>query len=205
MKMEESMKVCSRCKIEKNEESFGKDKIRKDGLNPYCKGCLKQRHERLKTNEPEKLSKWRKSYNDRHRMKLIDYRVKYYGENREDILKANREAYHRRKEEICRRRALKRQTDEGREKARLHGAKSRAKTKNAIKYVTKWRNANPHKAAVQTFVLWACRVGVMKRSNKCEECGKECKSQAHHHDYDKPMDVVWLCSVCHGAKHRKYR
>jgi formate-dependent nitrite reductase cytochrome c552 subunit len=27
--------------------------------------------------------------------------------------------------------------------------------------------------------------------------------QAHHHDYSKPLDIVWLCSACHTAEHAK--
>lgn len=199
------MKRCSKCKVEKELESFPKDKQRKDGYYPQCKCCVKERHEYLKANEPEKIKSWRRSYNQRHRMKLIDYRIKYYGENREDILRNQREVYSKRKGEIAIRRAKKRQTEEGRAKARIHAKRSREKTGNAIKYVTRWRKDNPKKAAVHTFVLWAIRVGVMQKATKCQGCLKECKLQAHHHDYDKPMDVIWLCTVCHGEKHRKYR
>ena len=34
----------------------------------------------------------------------------------------------------------------------------------------------------------------------CSVC-KEPKSQAHHPDYSKPLFVVWLCALCHGAEH----
>lgn len=36
------MKLCRRCKIEKDESEFGKDKSKKDGLNIYCKECLRE-------------------------------------------------------------------------------------------------------------------------------------------------------------------
>lgn len=35
----------------------------------------------------------------------------------------------------------------------------------------------------------------------CRDCGNP-KSEAHHHDYDKPLEVVWLCKACHTQEHR---
>lgn len=32
-------------------------------------------------------------------------------------------------------------------------------------------------------------------------CGAD-KVQAHHADYDKPLEVTWLCAWCHAAEHR---
>lgn len=40
---------------------------------------------------------------------------------------------------------------------------------------------------------------VAKRA--CQDCGCP-DSQAHHHDYDKPLCVEWLCIKCHFAKHK---
>lgn len=37
----------------------------------------------------------------------------------------------------------------------------------------------------------------------CAVCG-EPKSQAHHDDYDKPLDITWLCMACHHQWHNKY-
>lgn len=36
----------------------------------------------------------------------------------------------------------------------------------------------------------------------CEECG-DLKSQAHHPDYSKPLEVVWFCRKHHLKKHGK--
>jgi transcriptional regulator with XRE-family HTH domain len=35
----------------------------------------------------------------------------------------------------------------------------------------------------------------------CEVCG-EVGAEAHHEDYSKPLDVVWLCRPHHGERHR---
>ena len=37
----------------------------------------------------------------------------------------------------------------------------------------------------------------------CQTCGNP-KSQGHHPDYSKPLDVLWLCSTHHMLQHRKY-
>lgn len=34
----------------------------------------------------------------------------------------------------------------------------------------------------------------------CAKCGAV-PSRAHHPDYDRPLDVVWLCHGCHKAEH----
>lgn len=34
----------------------------------------------------------------------------------------------------------------------------------------------------------------------CRDCGSE-KSEAHHEDYDKPLEVIWLCRDCHLKLH----
>lgn len=34
----------------------------------------------------------------------------------------------------------------------------------------------------------------------CEMCFNE-KSEAHHHNYHKPLDIMWLCRKCHRKEH----
>lgn len=43
--------------------------------------------------------------------------------------------------------------------------------------------------------------GTLKRQ-PCEVCGR--KGEAHHEDYKKPLEIIWLCHKHHGEKHRKH-
>ena len=36
----------------------------------------------------------------------------------------------------------------------------------------------------------------------CVECGSTVNVVAHHNDYSKPLDVVWMCWSCHLQHHR---
>ncbi len=45
------------------------------------------------------------------------------------------------------------------------------------------------------------KAGVIKRQN-CEVCGEN-NGSAHHPDYSKPLEVVWLCQKHHSEVHRK--
>jgi hypothetical protein len=51
-----------------------------------------------------------------------------------------------------------------------------------------------------------CKAGYAIRSGKlkpcpCETCGSTTNIQAHHDDYNKPLDVRWLCHSCHTILH----
>lgn len=47
----------------------------------------------------------------------------------------------------------------------------------------------------------ALRDGVIRRPVRCEGCGELGPVEGHHHDYQRPLYVSWLCPVCHGAQH----
>ena len=49
----------------------------------------------------------------------------------------------------------------------------------------------------------AVKRGEIIKPNNCQICGKETRLTAHHEDYSKPLDVMWLCYKCHGKLHRK--
>ena len=51
-------------------------------------------------------------------------------------------------------------------------------------------------------VYYALKTGKLTKGI-CEVCGDP-KVHAHHDDYDKPLDVRWLCSLHHGVTRRLY-
>jgi hypothetical protein len=58
---------------------------------------------------------------------------------------------------------------------------------------------NPEKVAAREAVQKAIRKGLLTEQ-PCEECGA--KAQAHHEDYSKPLDVIWLCPIHHKKRHK---
>jgi hypothetical protein len=66
----------------------------------------------------------------------------------------------------------------------------------------KHRQRNPQKSIARVRTARAIRSGQLIRQ-PCEVCGNA-KSEAHHPDYSKPLDVRWLCRVHHRMEHGAY-
>src|SRR5579863_6661666 len=51
----------------------------------------------------------------------------------------------------------------------------------------------------------AVKSGRLVRPKRCEQCGRcpRYAIQGHHTDYDKPLEVQWLCRPCHDSKHSR--
>jgi hypothetical protein len=66
----------------------------------------------------------------------------------------------------------------------------------------RWRAANPLRRAAQIALRNAVRDGRVIPWPVCAvpEC-EDTKVEAHHPDYDQPLQVVWLCSAHHKQCH----
>jgi len=62
------------------------------------------------------------------------------------------------------------------------------------------RQREPEKWQARALVARAVQAGYLSKES-CP-CG-EAKVEAHHDNYDEPLQVRWLCSRCHGLEHRK--
>ena len=47
----------------------------------------------------------------------------------------------------------------------------------------------------------AVKKGLLTRPKFCSVCGREVFVEAHHEDYNKPLEVIWVCKSCHENIH----
>lgn len=67
----------------------------------------------------------------------------------------------------------------------------------------KFRERNPEKRAAHLAIARALRAGTVIKQ-PCVVCG-ETKSESHHEDYSKPLDVIWFCRKHHSEHHANKR
>jgi len=105
----------------------------------------------------------------------------------------------------CKLYALERRlnTEETRIADRLRYYKSEERREYSRRNTEKWRIKNPEKRKAQTKLNNAIRDKKITKK-ACEVCGND-RSHGHHHDYLKPLDVIWLCAKCHARHHRDER
>lgn len=82
--------------------------------------------------------------------------------------------------------------------------RKRGRTKRRIKQCSDrlkiWRIKNPEKYAAHSAANNAIRDGLLVKQ-PCAVCGTDSNIQKHHHDYNKPLDVVFLCPIHHKRAH----
>ena len=69
---------------------------------------------------------------------------------------------------------------------------------NNFKQSQSWRQEFPNRRRAQGLVQHALRSGKLQKQ-PCWVCGSD--AVAHHPDYDRPLDVVWLCQPHHKQAH----
>lgn len=59
---------------------------------------------------------------------------------------------------------------------------------------------NPSRSNANSAVTYALKLGYIEKPDHCLGCGRksdEARVTAHHNDYSKPLEVVWVCDRCH--------
>lgn len=87
-----------------------------------------------------------------------------------------------------------------------HRKEANRKRSRQSDYERQGRKRGPNHALIRSAhsKTWAAiRSGTLLRPPACEWCGAVGPVDAHHEDYRLPLDVIWLCEPCHGARHRE--
>lgn len=58
-------------------------------------------------------------------------------------------------------------------------------------------------AAAHARVKYNVDHGKLRKPKSCWLCGGQRFIDAHHWDYDYPLEIVWLCRTCHSRTHHK--
>jgi 1,4-alpha-glucan branching enzyme len=137
----------------------------------------------------------------KNREKILAYRRKYYEENKEKVLGINTRWNERNPEKVREIQHAYYQShkekinQDAREWEKKHPEKILASKR-------KWIENNPAARKAHLAVREALRTGKLKKQS-CS-CGS-LKSHAHHDDYDKPLEVIWLCPQCHKTLHKELK
>ena len=69
----------------------------------------------------------------------------------------------------------------------------------------RWLNKKPEARAAHIILGNAVKSGRIDKPSICSRCGLEPRKRdlhAHHEDYAKPLEVIWLCAMCHSDTHK---
>lgn len=65
----------------------------------------------------------------------------------------------------------------------------------------RYNNKYPERIKANRKLNYAVKKGYITKL-PCNVCN-DVKSVAHHDDWDKPLEVIWLCELHHKARHRE--
>lgn len=174
MKLLSSRKVCIICGKLKPFCSFPKYKTRKGKIayKNQCKVCSSLYKKQHYLNNREKYLERSKNQKIKDPVKYKEYLKSYYREHSEERKISDKDYAKKNREKI-----------------------------NA--YQRYWRSLpqNSVKKDAWKMVQLALKFNILQRPNCCSNCGVKCKPEAHHNDYNKPLDIVWLCKSCHEKVH----
>ena len=79
--------------------------------------------------------------------------------------------------------------------------KNAERLKTSAEISKAWRAQDKRRSAAHNAVARAIKSGLLVRK-RCLRCN-EPKTVGHHEDYDKPLEVMWLCQPCHKQRHKE--
>ena len=198
--MKTPMKKCPNCKRELSLDNFGKDHRRSSGLRIYCKECQRRQNRESYQRNLVKARQQKRAYAATHREEQRARSARWYRlHSDEHYLKSavNRKA-HPERGRIYDRRWRERHPDKDHQRRALYNAHH---TETIREIARQTRKDHPEWVRAHKAVAYALKTGKLTRSPTCQHCGKKRFTHAHHDDYQRQLDVLWLCARCHRQLH----
>lgn len=103
---------------------------------------------------------------------------------------------------------LANQRETGRRYRQRHSEKERERSRqywkrNPDRVSTHAKNRDALKEQARHALRNAVMAGTLGKPKECQDCRRVARLHGHHDDYTRPLEVAWLCSLCHGLRHRK--
>ena len=89
-----------------------------------------------------------------------------------------------------------------REQRKQYNQRNREKINH---YQNQRYHRNPEKDKARQKLNSAVRRGKIHKPLYCSSCEGDKHLEAHHTDYSKPLEVLWLCRSCHRELHNRLR
>lgn len=178
------MKKCSKCEIEKNETEFWVRKNRKSGVNSECKTCASLRRRSL---DKEKINKQQREWRKKNPGYATKINSEYQKKNKEKVNEYHREWYQKNKDKFREQRSHQRE--------RINSWARGYTKKEEVRFKL---NANG-------LLNYHVKRGNIVKPQSCQICSEVRKLESHHHDYKKPLDIIWICIPCHKAIHKRLK
>jgi hypothetical protein len=183
---------CRTCKTIKNENDFD---IREKGRRvTQCKTCrnsrmrlsyekrksaILERRKEQRILNPDQFREWSAKSYQKCKKRKSEYAKKYRSVE-ENKIKAKDRSYSWNKENP--------------ENVKEYRRKSSARVRLENRY-----------SRAHQILFYAIRDKRIEKPEKCSVCQKQCKLHGHHHDYTKPLEVIWLCPQCHVNTHKQIK
>ncbi len=182
------MKKCKKCGEEKKIEFFVKSSKCRDGYRNCCKECWSKKSKKYYLEKRDTV--WKESRKkNREKKKVWD---KKYRETHKEIIKSVWKIWYRDRNQD--------QIQKTREIARNFRKTEKAKT-----WQIQYKKREEVRILANTTLNNAVRDGKLVRPKNCSICDREGKIEGHHANYDKPLEVVWVCKECHVMIHKNLK
>ena len=141
-----------------------------------------------------------RKYAEKNKAKIQEYRQQYMKDNAKELSDKRHEYYiaHKKESLDYRHKYYAEHKDAVYSVTKEWCKNNRVRRSNAAK---EYRIRNPEKESAHLIVANAIKSGKLIKG-PCYICGSTKRINCHHPDYNKPLDVIFLCPIHHSRLHK---